>query len=346
VKVLVTGASGFVGAHTSLALERAGHDVRLLVRDPAKGGRVAAAVGLRGDDLAVADVTDRAAVEKALGGCDAVVHAAAAVALSRRRAAEIMAVNEAGARIVLETAADRGVTRIVHVSSTSALAVTPGRPLGADAPVAAGTGYAASKAAAERVARDLQAGGAPVRITYPAGVIGPAAGESLGETSQAMARFAAAGVLPTRRASLSLIDVRDLAAIHRHVVEADPAPPRVMCGGTHLTLPELGVQWSALTGRPFRTLPIPAAALPIVGRAVDRLASVLGRELPVTEESMALITGWPGTDDNVESELGLHYRPVAETLAAALEAWLGAGFLRPKQAGVVAPAVVPTRGTP
>lgn len=336
MRVLVTGSTGFVGAHSAAAIAAQGHELRLLVRDRDKAARVGAAVGFAVDDLVVGDVTDRDSVATAIAGCDAVLHAAGVVSLDHRHGAENLRVNRDGARTVLSAAADAGLDAIVHVSSTSALDPSAGR-LSIDSPVATGPGYAASKAAAERVARELQAAGAPVRITYPSGVIGPAAGESLGETSSAMARFVAAGVLPTPGASLSLIDVRDLAQVHAGLLEAE-APHRAMCGGTHLTMAELGTQLRAITGRRFPVLPIPARLLRGAGRLADRLASLLPLDLAVDTESMALITTWPGTDDNAPEVLGRAYLPVRDTLADALRAWLDAGLLTSRQAGAIAGA--------
>ena len=46
MKVLITGATGYAGSHAAAAMQRAGHDVRLLVRDPAKAERVFTMVGV------------------------------------------------------------------------------------------------------------------------------------------------------------------------------------------------------------------------------------------------------------------------------------------------------------
>ncbi len=332
MKVLVTGATGFIGAHSAVALERDGHDVRLFVRDARKAARIAGAVGIRTDDVAVGDVTDVASVDKALGGCDAVLHTAAAVTIKRADAARAIQINAGGAENVLRTAVERELSRIIHVSSTSALEFVPGRPLRTTSPVATAGGYAASKAAAEIVARRLQDDGAPVHIVYPGGVLGPAAGESLGEASTQISRVIGAGLFPTPAGSISLVDVRDVAEVHRRLLQPDERPARVMCGGTELTMNELAEKLRALTGRRLPVPPTPPGLLRAIGRAVDRLMTVVPLDLPITEEAMTILTQWPGTDDTV-SELGMTYRPVDETLAAAVRAWVDAGLISARQAG-------------
>ena len=87
MRVLVTGGTGFVGSHMTAALRAAGHNVRLLARDPAKAHRLLGARGLTAD-IVRGDVLDACAVRTAVAGCDAVVHAAAVVGISGTRAAE------------------------------------------------------------------------------------------------------------------------------------------------------------------------------------------------------------------------------------------------------------------
>ena len=74
--LLVTGGTGYVGSHAVAALTKAGHRVRILARSP---GRVTAALApleVSGVETSIGEVTDPVAVEGALGGCEAVLHAA------------------------------------------------------------------------------------------------------------------------------------------------------------------------------------------------------------------------------------------------------------------------------
>jgi nucleoside-diphosphate-sugar epimerase len=77
MRVLVTGGTGYIGSHTVAALVEGGHEVRLLVRDPRRVSAALTPLGLQAADLdtMVGDVTDPAAVDQAVRGCEAVVHA-------------------------------------------------------------------------------------------------------------------------------------------------------------------------------------------------------------------------------------------------------------------------------
>lgn len=117
MRVLVTGATGFIGSHTAAALVRAGHRLRLLVRDPE---RIQAALGPHGitvDDVVVGDVRDADTVGPAVRGCDAVVHAASVFSYDPRDAVRIDEVNVAGTGNVLGAAAAAACDPVVHVSS-------------------------------------------------------------------------------------------------------------------------------------------------------------------------------------------------------------------------------------
>ena len=82
MRVLVTGGTGFIGSHATAALLAAGHEVRLLARDPSKVDRVLGPRGIEPGEVVPGDMGDAASVWRALKGCDAVLHAAAAVGVA------------------------------------------------------------------------------------------------------------------------------------------------------------------------------------------------------------------------------------------------------------------------
>ena len=108
--ILVTGGTGFVGAHVVHALRAAGKDVRVLVRDRRKGARLEA----WGATLVEGDVTQTASVATAVGGCDTVVHL---VAVRQGRAERFQRVMVDGTRDLLAASTAAGVRRFVHMSA-------------------------------------------------------------------------------------------------------------------------------------------------------------------------------------------------------------------------------------
>lgn len=339
VKVMVTGGTGYVGAHSVVALLDAGHQVRLLVRDPARIARTVGALGVTDPvEHVVGDMTDPQAVTRAVEGCDAVLHAAAVVSVSRRDAAEVLSLNPEGARVVVGTSVDHGLDPVVHVSSVAAL-FDPSQPiLRADLPVGrASSAYGRSKAEAERYVRSLQDDGAPVVITYPGGVMGPPAGEIHGEAATGIISQARGGSFPVGEGGMSVIDARDLGRIHAAVMEPGRGPRRYLCGGHFLTVEQLAAICRELTGRRFPVVPVPGVALRTLGRVVDQMARMIPLDTIFTHEAMTFLTQAVPTDDSgVREELGVEYRPVEDTLH---DAWLGLvrlGLVSPKHAGRLA----------
>jgi len=336
MRVLVTGGTGFVGSHSAVELVRAGCEVRLLVRDPEKAQRVFARHGPALRDVVVGDVTDRPSVRRALAGCDAVLHAAALVALESHRAAETHRTNALGVENVLGEAAERGLASIVYVSSSAALFRAGAEPIGPDSPIAeAKSPYARSKAAAERFAREILARGAPLRISYPGGVVGPD-DPGLSEMNHTLTIFLRNFVALTS-GGISVVDVRDLARIHAALVLGQAPAGSYVAGGPFLAWREVADLLDRLTGRRVRRLPLPGALLRAAGRGGDLAKRLVSFDFPLTHEAMTFATRWPGADSSrTLAALGLHFRDPAESFADALR-WLAeAGHLPPARIGRLA----------
>ena len=324
MRVLVTGGTGFVGSHTVSALHADGHQLTLLARSPERAQRMLAARGIdpAGCTVVPGDIVDASAVSAAMDGCDAVVHAAAVVGIDGAKAAQAQETNERGARNVLGAAAERGLDPIVYVSSISAL-FHPGGPvlLTAHTPVAPATSpYAASKAACERYARELQSAGAPVVCVYPGGVLGP---DDPGG-SEAMR-----GAVIWRRVTMVrldsgylLVDVRDVAAVIAASLTPGRGPRRLLAGHHYVPWTELCDLVAEVTGRPVHRPPIPGPALRMLGRAGDVVRRVVPFSFPLSREAMETASLMVPMDDQATiDELGVEFRPARETLRDAYQ-WL------------------------
>ena len=336
--VAVTGGTGFIGSHTVRALTERGHRVRLLVRDPAKAKRVFDASGTEIDETVIGDARDEGVVARLLDGCDALVHAAALVALDAARGDEVLGNNERIVRGMVGGAVERGISRIVYVSSGGALFVAGGAPLSGHSPVIDSEGaYAQSKAAGERFVRELQDAGAPIHTTYPTAAIGPD-DPGLTDPNRAVSFFVRYGALLTS-SGYQPIDVRDLAALHVALLECDEPRGRHVAAGPFYPWKDLYACVERVTGRRLFRYPIPGAIMRALGRGFDALLHVarLPLPIPITREAMEFATQWPGADgDSPRAALGLEYRSLDETLRDTYRWLLDAGHVTPRQVGRLA----------
>jgi len=331
MRVLITGGTGFVGSHTAAVLAEAGHTPVLLVRDPAKAARVFGALGADIPECVVGDVTDASDVDRALDGCDSVLHAAALVAIDRKRASQVMATNVRATELVLGGAAERRLDPIVYVSSLGAL-FPPDTPV-FTLETSIGTAenaYGKSKADAERYARRLQASGVPVTITYPGGVLGPH-DPNFGESMHGLWTWVAR-VVPTMPISGFVgIDVRDLAQVHLAAFEAGRGPRRFLAGPWFLRWPELAAALENLSGRRLRKIGIGASLWRTTGAVLDVVKHVIPVDFPMTSEVARYVTEYvPCDSSGTAKELGIEFRPARDTLQDSMRWLLDAGHLHPK----------------
>lgn len=330
--VLLTGASGFLGAHTVQHLLESGHRVRAYVRTPARLDEALRPLGLSsGDDrieVARGDMTDRSAVRAAVAGCDAVVHAAATYSFRRRDAEQMLHDNAVGTRTVLEAGRDAGCRTLVHVSSTVAL-TRPGRVvLDEHSPVGPGHGpYSASKVASEVVARELQDAGANVSIVYPASVVGPH-DPYLGETNELVLQILRHRLPVFPRGQLPYVDVRDTAAVLAAAVGHAPGGRYVVPGTTVASPHEL---LREVTGRRVPVVFLPASVA--VAATWPGYASGLGF-LPGAVEGVRIAACASSIDASATTrDLGVEARPLRDALTDTVRWLVEAGHLRAGLAG-------------
>lgn len=313
MRILVTGGTGFVGSHAVRELVARGHEVRVLARRPEAVTGVEAVPG---------DVTDPAAVRRALVGCDAILHSGSVFSFDARDAARIRATNVVGTEIVLGAARDAGCDPIVHMSSTLALVPVTG-PLTADSPPGdSGYPYTASKADSERVARRLQGEGAPVVSVYAGWVWGPddpRRGESF-QVARDLLRGTMRLVPPGRS---TIVDVRDLATLLATVFVQGRGPRRYVAAGTPVTFPELATALGEAAGRRIPVHVVPGPVALFGGSLADGLRR-FGPRLPANREGTWVYLNGPAVDDRATwAELGIVRRPLATTLADVVR-WMGA----------------------
>jgi nucleoside-diphosphate-sugar epimerase len=164
-RCLITGGAGFLGINLVRYLLDRGHEVVSLDLEPFDYPERDRITEIRGD------IRDRAAVDRAIEGCDLVVHAAAALPLYTPQ--EIYSTDIEGTRTVLAAALARGLERAVHVSSTAVYGIPDHHPLLEDDPLHGVGPYGEAKVQAEEVCQEFRAQGMCVPIIRPKSFIGP-----------------------------------------------------------------------------------------------------------------------------------------------------------------------------
>jgi len=341
MRILVTGATGFVGSHCAAALAEAGHAVRVLARTPDKLAAALEPHGSPAVEVHQGDVLQRDSLTAALDGCDGVLHAANVYTLDPRRREEMFRTNTEGTSNVIELAHAAGCDPIVHVSSVVAL--YPARTLiPADPPMGSNTSspYVRSKVAAEAIARRFQDQGLPVTITYPGVVWGPH--DPVPGDLVHMLRCWLANLWPFlffKSGGFSLADVRWVARAHAALFVPGKGARRVTMGGRYLGWNDVFVALRAVTGRRLPQLvPTPALVAQLSGRLCDVAQRFVGLRLPLAYENVWLLFNSAPTTDTLATELAGPPPAFEQTAADAIQWAARAGHISAKAAGKLAVA--------
>jgi len=322
---MITGGTGFVGCHTVAEAVRAGHAVTLLVRDPSRIGPALEPLGVGEVRSVVGDVTDQESVDRALDGCESIIHCASVYSLDPRAAGTIKATNVAGTDLVIGRAQEKGLDPIVHVSSFVALVGARGAVLTADSPPTQPPGaYLRSKALSESVARRYQEDGAPVVITYPGSVWGPQ-DPHLGESCQIVKAMLRRFWMTVPAGGIPISDVRDVAKLHAAVLEAGRGPRRYMCPSQSISIADLVKTAARLTGRWLPCAELPGVMLKLPMRAVDALQHVSPVRIPVNYQAVHVGDLNHTLDDSpARTEFGIDPRPLEDVIADTIR-WMYSG---------------------
>lgn len=285
MRALVTGGTGFVGAHVARALNNAGHDVRILHRPSSKLDVLEGLVF----QSALGDVTEPEALRAACADCDWVFHVAAVADYWRADVSRLFAVNVQGTEHVLAAARDAGVKRVIFTSSAAAVGLNDQTPCDESAafnlpPHRFPYGY--SKMLAERVVRDAVRAGQEVVTVNPVIVIGPGdinhiSGSMVIETRQR------GRLMPIAPGGASYVDVRDVARWQIAAAEQGVPGERYILSAADYTHRKWFDMIAEVVGVPRSVVDVPRFAIPIMAGAVG-LGRRIGLNLPVDPDQVRL----------------------------------------------------------
>ena len=320
--VLLTGASGFLGAHLLTELRAAGADVRALSRRPESDAAIA---GLGGVPVR-ADVTDPESLRAATAGVDAVFHAAADTNTWTPNNAAQARTNVGGAQNLLAAARAAGVRAFLHTSSIATYSHLVKGVLREDVPqrgLESWINYERTKMQAELAVRRS---GLPFVIFQPAHILGPGDRHNWATLFLLIDR----GKLPGAPPGVgSFADVREIARAQVRAWQRSKFGETYLFGGQHATFLALITKIGAQLGRRTPARAMPAWLLMSYARVVDGVSRITRRQPDLTPEAAAF-TCHELRVDSAKAMRELDYRETdLDQLLRDMIAWMRAeGMLR------------------
>ena len=324
MRVLVTGATGFIGSHVARALFAGGATLRVVHRPDSPTGLI--------DDLpadhVLGDIFDRASLAAACRGVEAVVHCAAQMR-GGGRPADRLESHVLGTRNMLAAAAGAGVRRFIYTSSVAALGIPPRPPAETVAPVPLDEShtwrgdpglwpYGYAKHQAEGWVRRAAHEGLGALIVNPALVIGP--GDRNRVSNILIWQILRGRVPPLIPGGLNVVAVEDVAAGTVAALTRGRAGERYILCGENRTLADIIRTTARLVGRAEPRLRLSLRTT----RALAALAAAAARRLrlPIAPELLQLAgVYFYYRGDKARRELGLDSPRPYEPAALAAAEW-------------------------
>jgi len=327
MKVLITGATGFVGHHVACALAAQGADLRMLVR---KSSNLANLEGIPGDTF-IGDLAEPESLRSGLAGCDAVVHVAADYRLWIRNPQSMYRANVDGTRELLRLAREARVKRFVYTSSVATMHFRrDGLVINEDTPVSLADmvgHYKRSKFQAEQEAIAAAQKGQKVVILNPTTPIGPNDAKPT-PTGRIFVDFLSRKFPAYVDTGLNLVDVAEVACTHVTAWTKGRFGRRYILGGENLTLKQILYKMSAITGIPSPTVKIPFFVAATYAFFEEwRTGRLRGREPRATLEEVRMgRKKMFASSARAQQELGFRILPVYPAMRAAIEWFCAHGY--------------------
>jgi len=284
-KYLLTGGTGFLGAHVAQTLRTAGHEVVALCRHDAP------ALTAIGCTIARGDVLDAPSVKAAAAGCDGVFHCAGLVSRHAADSDRMWQVHVVGTRVTLDAAKEAGITRAVVASTSGVVAVaTDDRPRNEDDDTPLGLisrwSYYRSKLFAEQEALSRNQPGFAVVCVNPSLLLGP--GDLRNSSTNDVITFLEKKVQAVPAGGVSFVDVRDAAQAMVAAMAKGRAGQRYLVSGWNGSVRDFFGRLERVSGVKAPWLPMPKGAetAKVARKFLSRVVEKVGGTLPVDEETL------------------------------------------------------------
>ncbi len=326
-RVLVTGASGFVGSAVARALAARGDTVRVLMR------KTSVRTNIEGFacETFEGDMRDRASMIEAMEDVRYVFHVAADYRLWARDMGEIVRNNLEGARAVMGAAQAVGIERIVYTSSVAALKPAAGRAVDETSRHSEETvigAYKKSKLVAERLVERAIGEGLPCVIVSPSTPIGPRDVKPT-PTGRIIVQAANGGMPAFVDTGLNLVHVDDVASGHLLALDKGRVGENYILGGEDVRLKDMLAVIAPLVGRKPPRIQLPRGPLYPLALGAELVARLTGKEPMLTVDALNMSRYHMFfSSQKARDELGFTARPYARAIEDAVSWFRQAGYIK------------------
>jgi dihydroflavonol-4-reductase len=320
-RILVTGANGHIGSHTTRSLLRRGYEVVPFVRPTAD----LRGIKKLGVTCQFGDVMDYASLLKAVQGCDVIIHHATVFRLWAKNREDIIQPAIEGTRNIFKIAREIGVRRMIYTSSMAAVGYLrnpDGRRTEADWNEQAQSPYFLAKTHSEREAfRLADEYQIPTIRLCPTQVNGPLDYRITPSTKQVLDLINKK--VPTYVGGTNYVHVYDVGEAHALTVEQGEPGRRYIVCGDNLHMKELSALITKMTGVKPNHLGITGPIIEAVGALADLGSKFTGSEPPFDRSIVKDVVGWYGYYDCSASNQTFWITPLgAEEVVKDTIRWL------------------------
>ncbi len=321
MKVLVTGATGFLGGWLVRRLLDEGNEVRIIKRPKSSLDEIE---GLP-LEIVPGDVTDEKSIAEACRGIDSVFHLAGLIAYTKTQRAAMEQVNVAGTAHVLRACRDSGVRRLVHLSSVVAIGASfDGRqPLNEESKFNVGhldLGYFETKHKAEILVKEaVVRGDVDAVMINPSTIYGRADAKKGSRKTQLKVAQGKFPVYPP--GGVNVVAVEDVVDGIMAAWRKGRTGERYIMSGENLLLKDVFEMIARASGVKPPSIGLPKAAVFAIGKVGDVMES-MGRKGPLNTENAwtAVLYHWFDSE-KAQREFGMKFKPASHAIEQSVR-WM------------------------
>ena len=322
MKILVTGASGFIGLNLVPQLVQLGHEVRTLGRASGPPAKLA--------HLKIehhhGDITNPEQVKKAITGCEMVYHLAGLVSYKKKDAARQYGVNVLGTRNVMRACLEVGVKRVVHTSSVAAMGIPKNGEIGTEKIEynlsGKGLNYCDTKHEAELEVIAAFKEGLNVIILCPGIIFGE--GDTHPHHHAIFAAMSKGSMIGVPAGGVTFSDINDVVAAHIACLDKGTFGERYAIVSANLSFKEAASTFARISGAHSPLFKIPGPILVFAGMLSEDFLPNLGINPPLTRQN-----AWLSqheiffSSEKATEDLGVKFTSFDETIRRTAPYYLG-----------------------